>query len=37
MKAITYIQPVFFVLLGCIIILIYLSLMLPMYQIIQTL
>ncbi|WP_026906685.1 type II secretion system F family protein [Paucisalibacillus globulus] len=37
MKAITYIQPIFFILLGFIIILIYLSLMLPMYQIIQTL
>ncbi|MFS0672801.1 competence type IV pilus assembly protein ComGB [Ornithinibacillus sp. 179-J 7C1 HS] len=33
---ITYIQPVFFILLGLIIILIYLSLMLPMYQFINT-
>lgn len=37
MKVITYIQPIFFSLLGIIIILIYLSLLLPMYEIIQTL
>ncbi|WP_042145913.1 competence type IV pilus assembly protein ComGB [Paucisalibacillus sp. EB02] len=37
MKAITYIQPIFFILLGIIIILIYLSLLLPIYEIIQTL
>jgi competence protein ComGB len=36
-KIITYIQPIFFICLGLFIILIYLSLMLPMYQIIQTL
>jgi competence protein ComGB len=35
-KVITYVQPIFFILLGLIIILIYLSLMLPMYQFIET-
>lgn len=36
MRTITYIQPVFFILLGLVVILIYLSLMWPMYQIIET-
>ncbi|WP_010096973.1 competence type IV pilus assembly protein ComGB [Ornithinibacillus scapharcae] len=36
-KAITYIQPIFFTGLGFVIILIYMSLMLPMYQFIETL
>lgn len=35
-KFITYIQPVFFILLGLVIILIYLSLLVPMYQFIET-
>jgi competence protein ComGB len=36
MRTITYIQPIFFTLLGIVVILIYLSLMWPMYQIIET-
>lgn len=36
LKAITYIQPIFFILLGIMIILIYLSLIWPMYQIFET-
>lgn len=36
-KAITYVQPIVFIGLGLIIILIYMSLMLPMYQFIETL
>jgi competence protein ComGB len=36
MRTITYIQPIFFTLLGLVVILIYMSLMWPMYQIIET-
>ncbi|WP_188383628.1 competence type IV pilus assembly protein ComGB [Ornithinibacillus halotolerans] len=35
-KFITYIQPIFFIVLGLVIIMIYLSIMLPMYQLIET-
>lgn len=35
MRALTFIQPVFFILLACFVILIYMTLMLPMYQLIN--
>lgn len=36
MKTITFIQPVFFIILACFIVFIYVSLMWPMFQLIQT-